>query len=787
MDIEKSFSTSSEPVLYFLNQQGLGYYIPLYQRKYSWDKENIEQLMDDICSGVCELLVDKETIHFMGTIIVVEENDKINNIKPQEPRALPSRIDNVIDGQQRISTIALLGCCLYENIYKFKNKLVQDASSEALIKEVKEAADEFLGNLLELFSFEMKRGTPKHKPIVIRGNEDSWTIEGNEDNHYKSDISSYLAHFLKKIDNIETSRSSKFPIPRKRTLVAKNVKSIQEWLDKVIKSFQNNDQYPSAWEIVEKLEHSEISELWGYEYPELFQEVKQYKTLENLDNNQQNICSLVQLFTFSSYLLKRCCFTSIKPVSQVRAFDMFQSLNATGTPLTAIETFKPLVVNIADSKDKGFKNSSFDESFTKVEDLTERLQSAASKNKRTNEYLTLFSLVYEGKSLSKQFSIQRKWLIEKFEKDCSTKKDKEPLLSDQEYFIRQMGDIAEYSKEIIYSSANLKKSFPNFDLLDESQRKLASFCLFYLQDANHKMAHTIISRFYALAINCNTNEDNENEQKQIDSQKDFFRACKAVAAFFTLWRSALPNSGLDNIYRSLLQEQMSFKQDDSQVTTTNLKEYFRSVLENKAIGTKDEWKSKASQGLRYNNVQKICKFVLFITSNDTIPDPDRPGLMKIAKSNTSLSYLEPDKWNSEDFKSIEHIAPRQPDLQSDANWDEALYENDDYEQIGNLTLLPTPINSSAGNKNWLVKWIYYRHLAEKDPDNLASLKQDAGNNGVNLSEKTINLLQNASYQEHIQPIVQLGKEGKWDKQFVEQRTDRICDILWERMNEWLSE
>ena len=41
MDIEKSFSTSSEPILYFLNQQGLGYYIPLYQRKYSWDGMNI--------------------------------------------------------------------------------------------------------------------------------------------------------------------------------------------------------------------------------------------------------------------------------------------------------------------------------------------------------------------------------------------------------------------------------------------------------------------------------------------------------------------------------------------------------------------------------------------------------------------------------------------------------------------------------------------------------------------------------------------------------------------------
>ncbi len=31
MDIDKFFSTSSEPVLYIFNQPGLGYYIPLYQ------------------------------------------------------------------------------------------------------------------------------------------------------------------------------------------------------------------------------------------------------------------------------------------------------------------------------------------------------------------------------------------------------------------------------------------------------------------------------------------------------------------------------------------------------------------------------------------------------------------------------------------------------------------------------------------------------------------------------------------------------------------------------------
>lgn len=787
MDISRAFQTSSETISYFFTQGGTGYYIPLYQREYSWDDENIEQLMDDICSGVFDILSSQDKIHFMGTIILVMENDVANNINPQDPRAIPARIDNVIDGQQRLSTIALLACCLYQKIYEIKEKLPQDSDiykSEELI----EAADTYLTTIQELFSFDLMRGTPKRKPIIIRGSVDGWTKDEIENQHYKSDVSSYLADFIRTIHNIQSHSPFQFPKPRKKTLVTKNIKLIQHWLDKVIQSHQEaHDNYPPAWDIVEQFKQSE---LWSYERPDLFEIVKKCKDLDDLDKTQQYICSLVKLFAFSSYLLERCCFTVIKPVSQVRAFDMFQSLNATGTPLTAIETFKPLVVNIADSKDQGFKNSNFDKSFKKIEYLMEKLQSASSKNKRTNEYLTLFSLTYEGKSLSKQFSLQRKWLIEKFERSCFSKEGEESSLADKKDFIQQMGDIAEYCKKIIYSQAYLDKYLPELNLLNESPRKLASFCLSYLQDANHKMAHTILSRFYALAV-CHqiTEEDNdedEDEQTQINFQNDFAIACQVVAAFFTLWRSALPNTGLDNIYRNLLQEKMSWKKGNSQVTTENLKTHFKKALQDKGIGTKDEWKNRATQYLRYDNVQKVCKFVLFITSNDSIPDPDQHGLMKIGTSGSSPSYLEPSKWNSEDLKSIEHIAPRKPDLQSGSDWDTELYENDDYEQIGNLTLLPIGINSSASNKRWIEKWIYYRHLAETDPDKLAKLRQEAENNSVNLNESTIDLLTKASHAHHIKPLVEIGATGHWDKSFVEKRTERICDILWEQMYEWLS-
>lgn len=52
LNIEKSFLTENRSVLDFLNQSGQGLYIPLYQRDYSWDSDNIEQLLEDLTRGI---------------------------------------------------------------------------------------------------------------------------------------------------------------------------------------------------------------------------------------------------------------------------------------------------------------------------------------------------------------------------------------------------------------------------------------------------------------------------------------------------------------------------------------------------------------------------------------------------------------------------------------------------------------------------------------------------------------------------------------------------------------
>jgi hypothetical protein len=750
IDISKVFGTSSEPVSGFFLKPGIGYYIPLYQREYSWDQENIDQLMEDICHGVETLVSDDEAIRFMGTIILVTEHNVAENIQPQDSRALPSRIDNVIDGQQRISTIALLASLLYQTLARYRNNLPK----EGVFDSLREQIDDLNETLIELFSFDLKRGTPRRKPVIIRGSIDAWTLDKNESSNYISDVSSYLASVIRSIND-----DSSFPAIPSGTLVGQNLKRMTKWLNDVEHAWDpSKDTFPSAWEILANIDQKHI---WSYSRPELVSIVNDRN--DPMTKTEKRVCSLVQLFAFSHFLLHRCCFTLIEPTSENWAFDMFQSLNASGTPLTAVETFKPLVVNTVNSLSDSFKGSNSETYFKAVDNLLGSQRSAAQKTKLTKEYLTTFALTHDGSKLSSQFSTQRKWLTDKYGKS-------EKLL-EKEDFVRNMYHLANYWNRVIWYDPSSSSVINGIESADDNEKKLASLCVSYIKDSGHDMAHTILSRFYSLI-----------ERGKQNSIPDFISACKALAAFFTIWRSAYSNTGLDDTYRQLLKETFSWKQGNCNIDAATLKKELVRELTKKGVWNKAEWKNRASQNLRYDSAKMVCKFTLFVVAHDTIIDPDFPGLMKVG-TDGSYPYLDPVKWSSPDFRTIEHIAPRKAVQESD--WDKSLYENDEFEKVGNLTLLPIEINASAGNKCWLEKLIYYKHLAENDPDNLAKLEKEAFDNGITLSSDTIGLLIKTSHKHHIRPIVELGSQRPWDREIVDQRSDRICDILWDRISCWL--
>ena len=78
------------------------YNVPVYQRPYSWDKEQLDVLLSDIIEAYKS--ESKNEGYYTGNIIVFDKNDKING--------LITKYD-IIDGQQRITSFTLILLALY--------------------------------------------------------------------------------------------------------------------------------------------------------------------------------------------------------------------------------------------------------------------------------------------------------------------------------------------------------------------------------------------------------------------------------------------------------------------------------------------------------------------------------------------------------------------------------------------------------------------------------------------------------------------------------------------------
>lgn len=757
LNIEKSFLTENRSVLDFLNQSGQGLYIPLYQRDYSWDSDNIEQLLEDLTRGIQriasgEVSDDNKEIRFLGTIITVVEPNR-NHIYPVDIQAVPPRIEKLIDGQQRVSTIALMATLLTKRLTEIKNKV---KSNNPIYEQINEICNIWVDQKLStIFSFDLGRGTPRLKPKIIRGAKDYWTRDHDVDTAYKSELSNYLGHFIKAYTD-----KTPFPCLSKEkygnTLLYQNGRRIESWLKKVVSTAheeQNDEEFATSEKILERFSQDL---LWEFERPDLVEIVKR-KDFSDKKTNSYILSELVQTLSVCHYLLDRCCFTIIQPTDDDWAFDMFQSLNATGTPLTAIETFKPTVVNTVDGDIKNqFKDSDSDCFFKKVEDFLSDATTAQQKNKRTNDFLTSFFVAYDGRTMSTHFSYQRKVLNDVYTTLTN--------FNEKNLFVKRMGNYAEFYQKWIKYDGKDNSLFPNIGASTDAD--LASILILFLKASNHKMAITVLASTYNSVI-----------EQDLEAADSFVNIVKAIAAYYFLWRSAFTNSGLDSTYREFFKQNKNFSIDV-------VKRHLKDVLSKKGIDTLDAWKCKAKNYLKYDTTGKdVIRLALLIAAHDTIPDEVHKGLIKQGRENCS-KYLCVEKWISTDLKTIEHIAPQ---INKDDMWDKSLYDMhiEPYQAIGNLTLLPQDLNSSAGNKGWKEKLLYYKSVAEKDLDKINDIENTALDLGIDLNVNTINLLKGCSFNEHLSSISFLTADDTWNKDLVDKRTDVILDIIWNRVSKWI--
>lgn len=78
------------------------YQVPVYQRPYSWDKEQVEVLLKDIHEAYKS--DEKEEGYYTGNIIIYDKDNKVNGTILKY---------DIIDGQQRITTFSLILLAVY--------------------------------------------------------------------------------------------------------------------------------------------------------------------------------------------------------------------------------------------------------------------------------------------------------------------------------------------------------------------------------------------------------------------------------------------------------------------------------------------------------------------------------------------------------------------------------------------------------------------------------------------------------------------------------------------------
>ena len=107
-------SVSDYPISTLLNiESNIIYSIPRYQREYIWGKPQWERLFDD--------LIENDSGYYLGSIICINQSQDTLSVQNLE----------VVDGQQRLTTISILLASIY-SVLKVQNQLTDTMNFEIL-------------------------------------------------------------------------------------------------------------------------------------------------------------------------------------------------------------------------------------------------------------------------------------------------------------------------------------------------------------------------------------------------------------------------------------------------------------------------------------------------------------------------------------------------------------------------------------------------------------------------------------------------------------------------------
>ena len=612
-----------------------------------------------------------------------------------------------------------------------------------------------------------QRGTPTAFPRVVRERVDNRanTYRGSE---YRSNIASFLREFSQYYLDFNANSNPQFDYK----LDAKDEIAVNfDYLTRQVKRYiygsdetdetRPNSDIDSDLVLRSAFEKQSMRRLF-HKLNVLPDQNEQNRALAMVANNDRTE-GFVRLVLFSWYLLKCVVITRVETDDEKYAFDIFDALNTTGQPLTALETFKPLVVQWENQQYQYFGSSS-EHQFGRLEaDLNDRYPKTEDRQRETKNLLVSFALYHSGRKLGFDLGGQRSFLRTGFQ----SLRDSEEAARG---FVTGVADIGEFRRHYWAQDgiAGLDARHPTNIMLTDDLK----LCLAFISDMNTSLAIPAIARYWI-------------QYKESGDESVFVAAVRSLAAFLALRRAVTGGTGgIDANFRSLMGD-LCITSGKPLPSNSNLNQKLRDYLQKPRIGitNKEAWVNGAREiSLGSSSANHLCRFLLFAAADGAKPDLDNPG--KWTRDNVipsrQIEFLNYRVWNLQDYSTVEHVAP---DSNPGGGWDPKIYELPTTRHtIGNLVLLPQSENSSVGNATWNKKKLFYAALRAEAKDEREGLVEQAEREGFRFTPTTKQLLASRG---RLHLLDSLDNVEEWTQEFIRDRGDNILRLAWDRIGPWI--
>lgn len=289
------------------------YQVPDYQRPYSWGDEQIEQLWDDLYSAFAE----RQQSYFLGPVILA-----------------PSRggYSEIIDGQQRLTTLTILFCVLRDMFYAEEKRVLNRIQSLEEGKFRLRLITQL--NLQNQFEQEVLNGIkfPKEKPAE---NSDrflsaAWLLKEKLSALDRGSVQGFLDYVLENVVLITitcanvTSAIKLFQVINTRGLDLSNADLVKSYLFAQLNDDLEKEKFRLTWtqvdELVGQMQDETMEDLFTYYEYYLLSRVPKRSLYEEIEAQLKGVDANKAVYDFKKFVE---CYKSVYDMQSKTVYSLW--------------------------------------------------------------------------------------------------------------------------------------------------------------------------------------------------------------------------------------------------------------------------------------------------------------------------------------------------------------------------------------------------------------------------------------------------------------------------------